>query len=192
TAMSSSTSTTSSEIPWRAYRSISARSAPSVRRQPYTSSVARARSRGSSCGKRPSSASSAAAANAPSRRTRSRILAAISRAVGSFAGLCAAMSTDELAHLRGDHVPTLFDVVLEGQRHQGQQDDHADQMSDLTDPQGERLAHHALHRKKHQVAPIEDRDRQQVQQPQVDADDGHHPDEEVWPLAPLLAGDLED
>ena len=57
---------------------------PSRRSVPYASSVASARSRGSSCTLRSRSASSAAAANALSRSTRTTTSAATLRAVGAL------------------------------------------------------------------------------------------------------------
>src|SRR3954466_1274629 len=99
-------------------------SAPRVRRTPYAISVASARSRTSSCGFRSISASSAAAAYAPSRSTRSRTRAATERA--SATSCFAATLTEELPHLARDHVPALFDVVLECEAHEQDDDSHAD------------------------------------------------------------------
>src|SRR5688572_28315621 len=97
-------------------------------------------SRGSICGRRLISASSAAAAKAPSSQTRASTRAARSRAPGSaVVGL-----TNELSHLALDHVPAPLDVVLEGDAHEHDEQHEPGEARDLAHPQRQRLAEHRL------------------------------------------------
>ena len=75
------------------------------------------------------------------------------------------------------HLP--IDVVLEGDAHQEKEHAHPDEARDLAHAQRKRPPQHPLDGEEHEVPAVEHRDGQQVEEPEVDADDRHRPDEVV-------------
>ena len=117
-----------SSLPFGVMAESLATSAPSVRKTPYTSSVASPASRGSSSEARPSSASSAAAANASVPHTR-----ASTRAATILAPLI-----NELPQLPLDHVPPSLHVILERHPHQCKEHEQAHEARNLSHPEWQR------------------------------------------------------
>ena len=70
--------------------------------------------------------------------------------------------------------PSL-DVVLEGHGHERHQDDEAGEAGDLAHAEGERAAQHGLEEEEEQVAAVEHRDGQEVDEAEVDGDERPSP-----------------
>ena len=67
-------------------------------------------------------------------------------------------------------------VVVESQGHHHQHDGHPAALQPFQPPLGDRPSRHCLEKIIHQVPPIEDRQRKQVQHPEADADDREQPE----------------
>src|SRR5262249_22551580 len=134
-----------------------------------------------------SSASRAAAANASDSHTRTSTRAAIVRAGETGLAL-----TNELPNLAADHVPSPRDVVLERDAHQHDEDQETGEAGDLADAQRKRPPEDRFEGEEEQMTTIEHRNRQQIEQAEVDRDDRHRPDEIAHAFGALLTDDVVD
>src|ERR1700677_2615728 len=94
---------------------------------------------------------------------------------------------NELLEVALDDVTAPLDVVLEGDAHEGHEQDEADQAGDLAYAEGERAAEDGLEEEEEEVAAVEHRDGQEVDEAEVDGDHRHRPDEVADALLALLA-----
>src|SRR4051812_28837483 len=81
------------------------------------------------------------------------------------------MSPNTLLHEQGFHVFDNFEinqVVPGGKQHQTQDQSKADLETELLDPLAERLTADSFHRVIDQMAAVQHRHREQVDQPQID------------------------
>lgn len=92
--------------------------------------------------------------------------------------------------LRGE--PEADDVVAEGDEEEGEDDDEADRAGDLSRALAERASTHRLERVEHEVAAVEDGDREEVDEADVHADQRHQQEEVAWALLGGGAGDVKD
>src|SRR5262249_10047569 len=101
-------------------------------------------------------------------------------------------SADELAHLGLDNVPPPLDVVLERDAHHDDEEHETDQTSDLAHSEWERPPQDRFEPEEEQVAAVEHRNREQVDEAEVDRNDRHRPDEIAYALRALFTDNVVD
>src|SRR5207249_3229276 len=81
-----------------------------------------------------------------------------------------------------------MDVVVEDEHHQREDEEEADLLRDLAMARLHGTANERLHREERQMAAVEDRDRQEVQDGEIDREERERREEVAQPGARLLPG----
>ena len=99
-------------------------------------------------------------------------------------------SRPKLVDLRHDDIPPPLDVVFESHQHEKHEHHHPRETGNLPDPKRQRSTPRGLEEKEDQVPSIENGDGKEVDDAEVDRDDGHGPDEVRDAPCPGLPGDV--
>src|SRR5438874_12884790 len=84
------------------------------------------------------------------------------------------------------------DVIVHDVSEEQQKEDKADLNDALFDRHAQIAAHQAFNTKQENLAAVENRDRQKIQDPKVDADESHEHNHFRWPVMYRVSGNLRD